>query len=101
QDTTPPVFVESLPTDLTVECDAIPVAEVLTATDNCGNASVTVTNVQIAGSCPNAFSIERTWTATDECGLSTTHTHIIEVQDTKADRKSTRLNSSHVKISYA
>src|SRR5690606_11385152 len=84
QDTTPPVFVESLPTDLTVECDAIPVAEVLTATDNCGNASVTVTDVQIAGSCPNAFSIERTWTATDECGLSTTHTQIIEVQDTKA-----------------
>ncbi|WP_367389207.1 T9SS type A sorting domain-containing protein [Lewinella sp. LCG006] len=34
-DTEDPVFVEALPMDMTVECDAVPAAAVLTATDNC------------------------------------------------------------------
>ena len=34
-DTEDPVFVEALPMDITVECDAVPAAAVLTATDNC------------------------------------------------------------------
>ncbi len=84
QDTTPPMFIEDLPGNITVECDAIPVAETLTATDSCGSATVTVTDVNTAGSCPNSYSIARTWTATDACGLTTTHTQIITVQDTKA-----------------
>ncbi|MEG5182152.1 cadherin-like domain-containing protein, partial [Microcoleus sp. A2-D5] len=36
QDTTDPTFVEALPADATVQCDAIPAAVTLTATDNCG-----------------------------------------------------------------
>ena len=35
QDTEAPVFVEALPTDETVECDAIPAPVTLTAADNC------------------------------------------------------------------
>ncbi|MEL6863554.1 MAG: hypothetical protein AAFP19_04000, partial [Bacteroidota bacterium] len=34
-DMTPPTFDQTLPVDVTVECDAIPTAEVLTASDNC------------------------------------------------------------------
>ncbi|MEL0456230.1 gliding motility-associated C-terminal domain-containing protein, partial [Flavobacteriaceae bacterium SZ-1-7] len=84
QDTTPPVFVESLPVDITVECDAIPDVITLTATDNCGTADVTVSDNRTDGSCPNSYFIARTWTATDECGLNTTHTQIITVEDTTA-----------------
>ncbi|WP_459213195.1 PKD domain-containing protein, partial [Aquimarina rhabdastrellae] len=41
EDTTAPVFVETLPIDTTISCDAVPTAVVLTANDNC-DASVSV-----------------------------------------------------------
>ncbi|WP_308992823.1 gliding motility-associated C-terminal domain-containing protein [Mariniflexile litorale] len=90
RDTKAPTFVGTLPINtVTVECDAVPVAEVLTATDNCGTAPVTVKDVITTGDCPNNYIITRTWTATDECGLTTIHTQIITVQDTKAPLPST------------
>ncbi|WMI65008.1 gliding motility-associated C-terminal domain-containing protein [Aestuariibaculum sp. YM273] len=82
QDTTPPTFVEALPADTIVQCDAVPTAETLTATDNCGTASVTFSEVRTDGDCPSSYSLARTWTATDECGLETVHTQTITVQDT-------------------
>lgn len=84
QDTTRPEFVETLPGDITVECDAVPNATTLTATDNCSNATVSVSDVIVNGNCANNYVIERTWVATDECGLMTTHTQTITVQDTMA-----------------
>ncbi|WP_370479811.1 gliding motility-associated C-terminal domain-containing protein, partial [Tamlana flava] len=84
EDTTPPTFVDTLPGDITVECDAIPAAETLTATDSCGDAVVTVSDTRTDGSCANNYIIARTWTATDECGLTTTHTQTITVEDTTA-----------------
>lgn len=82
KDTQKPTFVEALPTDITVECDAIPNAEPLTATDNCGDATVSVSESITNGSCSNNYTIARTWTATDNSNLSTTHTQIITVVDT-------------------
>src|SRR5690606_39524460 len=67
-----------------VECDAVPTAETLTATDNCGAATVTLAEVRTDGSCANSYSLARTWTATDECGLTTSHTQTITVEDTTA-----------------
>ncbi|MGF1554989.1 gliding motility-associated C-terminal domain-containing protein [Paucihalobacter sp.] len=84
QDTTAPTFVEALPADATVECDAIPSAETLTATDNCGDATVTFNEVENAGACAGEYTLVRTWTATDECGNETVHTQTITVQDTTA-----------------
>ncbi|WP_452124571.1 gliding motility-associated C-terminal domain-containing protein [Flaviramulus multivorans] len=84
QDTTPPTFVEALPSDMTVECDNIPDVTSITATDNCGSATVTVNDIRTDGDCPSNYFIARTWIATDECGLTTTHTQIITVQDTTA-----------------
>ena len=85
QDTKAPSFQGTLPpATQTVECDAIPGAEELKATDNCGDVIVDVDDVKTIGDCPNNYIIARTWTATDECGLTTTHTQVITVQDTTA-----------------
>jgi gliding motility-associated-like protein len=82
QDTTAPIFVETLPANATVECSAIPTAAVLTATDNCGTATVSYNEVKTAGSCVNNYTLARTWTATDQCETSSKYTQIITVQDT-------------------
>ena len=83
-DTSAPTFNETLPEDITVECDSIPEIDTLTAIDNCGTAIVTFTEVRTDGSCPSSYSLDRTWTATDQCGLTATHTQKITVIDTTA-----------------
>ncbi len=86
EDTTAPNFVESLPTDITVECNNAPVAAVLTATDNCDtNLSVTF-NEQITDndSCPSDYVITRTWSVEDCAGHVTEHIQTITVQDNTA-----------------
>ncbi|WP_188407896.1 HYR domain-containing protein, partial [Hyunsoonleella pacifica] len=82
EDNVPPTFVEALPTNITVECDNVPTEETLTATDNCSDAIVTFDEVRIDGSCTSNYILERTWTATDEAGLTTVHTQTITVEDT-------------------
>ena len=78
QDTTPPVFVGSFPTiEVFAKCDGIPEAPVLTATDNCGSATVTYSEVKIDGDCTNKYRLERTWTATDSCGNETEITQTV------------------------
>ena len=83
-DTTAPEFNEDLPSDITVECNAVPTAETLTATDNCSAATVTFEEIITEGACVGDFIIERTWTATDTCGNDNVYTQIISVQDTTA-----------------
>jgi hypothetical protein len=77
-----PEFVEALPADATVECDQVPDAATLTATDNCSDATVTFNEVRTDGDCPSNYTLARTWTATDECGNETAHTQTLTVQDT-------------------
>ncbi|WP_296385843.1 gliding motility-associated C-terminal domain-containing protein, partial [Winogradskyella sp.] len=84
QDSTPPTFDVDLPSDVTLECDAVPATETITATDNCGDATVTVVESTTAGSCDNEYTLVRTWTAADDCGNETIHTQTITVQDTTA-----------------
>ena len=94
QDTTRPEFVEDLPEDITVECDAVPNAATLTATDNCSDATVAVSDAVTSGNCANNYVIARTWVATDTCGLITTHTQTITVQDTTAPVPSTTFDET-------
>ncbi|MDP4203437.1 MAG: HYR domain-containing protein, partial [Bacteroidota bacterium] len=83
-DTKAPTFV-SFPADVTVECNAVPVAATLTATDNCDAAPVvTYKEVRTDGVCPSTYTLTRTWTATDACGNSASKTQVIKVQDTTA-----------------
>ena len=79
RDTTPPSFVESLPTNTTVSSNAIPTAATLTAIDNCSTAAVTFNEVITGNICSGSNTITRTWTATDLCGLTTSHTQVITV----------------------
>ena len=83
-DASAPTFDQAIPTDITVECDAIPTAPVLTATDNCGLATVTVTETTTPGACAGYYELTRTWTATDVCGNPTVGAQIITVIDTTA-----------------
>jgi gliding motility-associated-like protein len=82
QDTTAPEFIESLPADITVECDAIPETETLTASDNCEDVSVEFSEEIVEGACIGNQIISRTWSATDSCGNTVSHTQIITVDDT-------------------
>ncbi|MBI1769151.1 MAG: hypothetical protein HYR67_12335, partial [Bacteroidetes bacterium] len=50
--------------------------------DNCDNTlNATFSDAVAAGSCVGEQIITRTWTLTDDCGNSTTHTQIITVKD--------------------
>ncbi|MCH1583502.1 MAG: HYR domain-containing protein, partial [Flavobacteriales bacterium] len=83
EDTTPPAFNETLPVDGTFECDNVPTAEVLTATDVCsGDETVTFTETTTAGTCPDSYTITRTWSTTDDCSNTNTHVQTLTIQDT-------------------
>lgn len=78
----------SCPANITVECTAS------TAPANTGNATATdicdatpaisFTDVTVAGSCPQEFTITRTWVATDNCGNSSSCNQTIGVEDSTA-----------------
>ena len=82
QDNTDPVLV-GVPADATVECDAIPAAATVTATDNC-DPTLTVAFNEVAAVVEGCGTITRTWTVTDNCGNTTTDSQTLSVQDLTA-----------------
>jgi hypothetical protein len=81
-----PVWLQSMPVNITVSCDNVPEppASVL-ARDNCHHSvNVSFTEEISAGSCNGTYLITRTWTATDDCNNTISHTQIITVEDTTA-----------------
>ncbi len=89
-DTTAPVFNGTLPADTTVDCATIPLAPIITATDNCSliplNAVLTETiTVALPTECPKKSTIRREWNVSDVCGnAAVAHVQIITVQDSTA-----------------
>ena len=83
QDTTAPEF-SSVPADYTAECSDELVMDDATASDNCGEVSIEVSSETTAGACAGEYTITRTFTATDDCGNSSSATQTITVQDTTA-----------------
>ncbi|WP_163421727.1 Calx-beta domain-containing protein [Flagellimonas sp. CMM7] len=86
EDTTAPTFVEVLPMDVTVSCDNVPTAAILTAADNCDTNITVLLDEQITDmdSCGSNYTITRTWSMSDCAGNPTTHTQVITVEDTTA-----------------
>ncbi len=82
-DITMPVFDPAPPADVEVECAAdVPAPIDIAWTDNCGGSgTASPVDVILPGGCPNRFTVERTWTAIDECLNEFTHTQIIAVDD--------------------
>ncbi|MCH7398915.1 gliding motility-associated C-terminal domain-containing protein, partial [Belliella sp. DSM 107340] len=77
EDVTAPVFNETLPTDITVSCESVPAAVVLTASDNCGEVKVEFREEVKGEGCGN--EIIRTWVAIDLCGNSVEHIQTITI----------------------
>src|SRR5690606_7121159 len=59
----------------------IPAAATLTASDNCGTATVTFNEIATQGDCAGSHFIERIWTATDTSGNQTVHSQLISIED--------------------
>ena len=83
EDNTPPFFLDPLPGDMDVNCDSIPPASAddLMALDNCGEVVVTFEEDAEPEDCENGYAITRTWTATDECGNTVSHTQVLNAQN--------------------
>ena len=76
----------SCPANATIECDESTVPNstgFATAADECDlNPTVNFSDNPISESCPQEFTIERTWTASDDCGNTNSCVQIIKVVDT-------------------
>ncbi|EDQ85702.1 uncharacterized protein MONBRDRAFT_38713 [Monosiga brevicollis MX1] len=87
RDTTPPVFVE-FPDNVTVSCSAAePTNFTVAVTDICtGNATVVLaqTWTEPSATCGHAYTVFRTWTASDVCGNKLNLTHTVSVVDETA-----------------
>ena len=84
QDITAPV-IGALPAPSTINCPATPSFAVASATDVCGSAfTLTFADVTTNGICAGAYSVTRTWTATDDCNNVSTASQTINVQDITA-----------------
>jgi hypothetical protein len=84
EDDVPPVLA-GVPGNVGASCDAVPPPAEPTATDACGpTATVAFAQVRTDGPCADAYALDRTWTATDDCGNSASHAQVVTVQDTTA-----------------
>ncbi|MFK7773361.1 MAG: hypothetical protein AB8F94_14530, partial [Saprospiraceae bacterium] len=80
EDTTNPSI--SAPADDTVLCDDVPAPATVGANDNCDNdVTVTFAEVRTDGNCPNNYILTRTWTATDNCGNTSSDSQVLTVID--------------------
>ena len=80
EDTTPPTI--TCPADVTIECDDTGDTGTATADDECSEPTVTYDDSTFPGTCPQEYTIVRTWTATDDCGNESECDQSISVQDT-------------------
>ncbi len=84
-DQSQPVLGNLPPATLTVSCDNIPAPAGVTVSDACSPGTpVNLVEATTAGTCANAYTITRTWTAVDACGNAVGFVQTITVTDTVA-----------------
>ncbi len=71
-----------VPDDLLIDCTMETPEDMAEAEDNCGDVTVTFEDELEVSDCPTEYTIYRTFTAVDDCGLSAHVTQIITVTDT-------------------
>jgi hypothetical protein len=80
-----PVWDVEIPEFLIVECDEVPDPSTITASDNCDEGvTIDFEETYFPGPCPSRYTLERVWTATDDCGNSITANQTLTVVDTTA-----------------
>lgn len=84
-DEAPPVL-SGVPAGDTVECDSVPEAAVVSATDNCSPAPVQFGESTTPGACQGEGVLTRTWSAADDCGNTATQDQLIVLVDTTPPR---------------
>jgi hypothetical protein len=82
-DTTDPVL-SGVPNNITVECDAIPVPAVVTASDNCTSEFLDVNLTENTFPLGCGYALIRYWTVHDACGNTVTESQVITVVDLEA-----------------
>jgi hypothetical protein len=81
-DNTPPEIICAIVIS-PIDCGALPTFGTPVVTDDCDPVvSLTFITDSIAGNCGQAYTLTRTWTATDDCGNAATCSATIVVQDT-------------------
>src|SRR3989304_9169739 len=77
EDNSAPV-ISALPAPSTIECPMVPSFGTPTPLDaSAGSVTPTFADVTTPGSCPQAYSVTRTWTGTGPCGDSATASQTI------------------------
>ena len=83
-DKTAPVFV-STPPAITISCEqALPTTQPRASDDCAETVTITERTDRQRGSCPNSYAVVRIWTATDNCGNSSTASQVVTVEDKNA-----------------
>ncbi|WP_241697285.1 reprolysin-like metallopeptidase [Capnocytophaga canis] len=75
-------FVGELPKNLTISCEKeIPSVPTLKVSGNCNPKVVYNGETKSNEKCKNDYVLTRSWTATNDCGKSITHTQVITIKD--------------------
>src|SRR5438045_6950863 len=81
EDHTPPTI--TCVSNKTVECTSAWTFDAPTASDTCGNVTITIlgTVTNLTGHCVNTFAATRTWRATDACGNTAECSQTVTLED--------------------